>query len=505
MFYYQKNEYMKTLHITALICAALAFTSCNDWLDLEPTTEVSTEKSIQNVRDAKASIVGLYYLMSDDNGGNKQGWASNFMFHGDVGGDDMRANFGTARTISDYAYKYTPENVSTSYWRLPYKVIRNANNILAIIDNISVLESEVADRDYVKGQALTIRAYSHFLLANTFGFPYMKDQGASLGTPLAMSKIASTEKRARNTVAEMYTAIIGDLKAAIPLMKSKSSETVGQIGKLGAQQLLARVYLYSGQWDLAFDTAKEVIDGATAAGYRLFTKEEYVSRAAWKTKNLAEGLFAFQFNATSQSGATCVPFLLNDKSDGYNDYVYSKRFYELWDPADIRKESVTKVLRIGTDPLDSYYCVKYGGIMESSEGKVSEANISILRLTESYLIAAEASTHLSDATKKSLGVGYYNAIHTRAGLTAKASITLDDVLTERRFELVGEGHRKFDLLRNNLKIIRNPEDADIQHFVNEISEASGNATIDWNSFNSIYPIPRSEMDANPNIVQNALR
>ena len=493
---------MKLFYKISLIMTVVVLGACgNNWLDLEPTTAVSTEKSISSLRDAQASVIGLYYLLATSSG-SYEGWGGIFMFAGDVGGDDMRANGGTKRTTSYYSYRYTPLTVPSTTWNLPYRVLRNANNILNIIDDIEVLESERADLLWVKGQTLAIRALCHFTLSNTFGFPYLKDNGASLGAPLAMENIPTEATPERNTVREMYDAMEQDLLAAIPLMKVPALQTVGQLNKLAAQQLLARVYLYRGEWQKAYDMAKEVIDGAPGAGYRLFTQDEYVSRAAWKTKNLAEGLFTFQWSETTQSDNTCVPFLLNDNTDGYDDYVYTSHFYNSFADGDIRRESITKVLPgSNSAPFNNYYCVKYGGVMTPNDGKVRQSNVPILRLTESYLIAAEASTHLPGVAAQ--GLAYFNAIHTRAGLEAMSAITLDDVLEERRFELVGEGHRKWDLLRNGKTIVRHM-DEDVQFFVNEISVANGNVTLDWNNPRVVLPIPQSELDINPNIVQNPL-
>ena len=75
----------------------------------------------------------------------------------------------------------------------------------------------------------------------------------------------------------------------------------------------------------------------------------------------------------------------------------------------------------------------------------------IVRLSETYLNAAEAAVKNGDATK---AAKYLKAIALRGNpdYTMPAKVTLDDVLEERRKELIGEGHRMFDLLRNNLRV-----------------------------------------------------
>lgn len=101
---------------------------------------------------------------------------------------------------------------------------------------------------------------------------------------------------------------------------------------------------------------------------------------------------------------------------------------------------------------------------------IMDANIPIVRLSETYLNAAEAAVKNGDATK---AAKYLKAIALRGNpdYTMPAKVTLDDVLEERRKELIGEGHRMFDLLRNNLRVTRINETDDMMkevvHFADE--------------------------------------
>ncbi len=485
---------MKKIYILLIASLAIMFSSCgNDWLDLDPSTGTQTEKSIQSLNDAKASVIGLYYLIAD-----YQSHGGRYTYYADVAGDDMRAAGSTRRTATIYTYRSTEQNVPLSYWSQPYRIIRNANNILAIIDNLELqTDDEKKTRDYIKGQALMIRAWSHFDLACVFGFPYLKDNGASLGAVIVTENLTSSDKPHRSTVKEMYdNLIIPDLLAAIPLMKSKASETEGQLNQSCAQLLLSRVYLYSGKYQEAYDMAKNVIDGASTAGFRLWTQSEYVSGNIWKTRLRTEGLMELAYSSSNQSSNECIAFLMNDNSDGYDDMVYTYSFIAAFDPADIRKASISKTKTVANNtPSLNYYCVKNAG----PTGKVRDANVILFRLSEAYLNAAEASTHIATQAIKDKGRDYYNEIHTRAGLAAVTGrdITTDEVLIERRFELVGEGHRAFDLLRNNKKIIRTGSD----HLV-DISPINGNQEIDWNDSKAVLPIPIAERNANENIEPN---
>jgi len=111
------------------------------------------------------------------------------------------------------------------------------------------------------------------------------------------------------------------------------------------------------------------------------------------------------------------------------------------------------------------------------------------------LIAAEAAVKLNQS---SVAAGYLNTIILRANpkATPETAPTLDRVLAERRKELVGEGHRFFDLLRNGLPIVRYTSDLD-QGFHYPLDAES--RSFDVNYFRAILPIPKAEVDANPNI------
>lgn len=156
------------------------------------------------------------------------------------------------------------------------------------------------------------------------------------------------------------------------------------------------------------------------------------------------------------------------------------------DPNDVRHKIIEKY-----KPKDyRWYLQKY----VSPDYKVS--NIPVLRISEAYLIAAEAAVKLGN---KKDAAEYLNAIVTRANpekSVEEAEIDIDRVLLERRKELVGEGHRLFDAMRNNKKIVR----AGASH--NSSLLTSQTKEIDWNFQLILMPIPTGEINVNPNMIQN---
>ncbi len=125
----------------------------------------------------------------------------------------------------------------------------------------------------------------------------------------------------------------------------------------------------------------------------------------------------------------------------------------------------------------------------------------VLRLAEMYLIKAEAFAKTPG--KEAEAINMVNTIRKRAGLLNNQLFTtadlkgyasiLDVVLAERNLELAWEGHRSFDLFRNNRTLVRN--------FT--YSEGWSGPLLVLPTSNLIVAfIPEVEINLNPNLVQN---
>jgi hypothetical protein len=130
---------------------------------------------------------------------------------------------------------------------------------------------------------------------------------------------------------------------------------------------------------------------------------------------------------------------------------------------------------------------KYPNTTQSDKDEVK-----VIRLSEVYLIAAEAAFHTGNDDKALL---YLNAVATErdpafAGYTSAGNALLQDILLERRKELAFEGHRYWDLARYNMNVVR----IDLADNYTGVP-----ITIAANNFRRVLPIPQAELDANPNI------
>ncbi|MEZ4996028.1 MAG: RagB/SusD family nutrient uptake outer membrane protein [Bacteroidales bacterium] len=361
---------------------------------------------------------------------------------------------------------------------------------LSQIDALEVTPAEEAKKNDIKGQALALRALALFDLTRVFGNTYLKDNGASLGGCIITEPVGPDYMPERSTVSQCYAQVISDLTTAIPLLGEAKND--GKINRWAAKTLLSRVYLYKGDNANALTQAEEAITGATGKGYRLWTNTEYASAtAAWKSKFTPEVLFEVVNNVSDRAGNDGIAYLM--LRSGYNDIVLTEAFLTLLneDPADVR-HGLTKLETSSSsyNKTRPVYLLKYTG----PESDVRNANIPVIRISEAYLNAAESAVKLSDNDK---AIQYLDPIVKRANPanSVTGTVTLEQVIKERRKEFVGEGHRQFDAMRNNETITR----IGGWHVYGLIEEVK---SYNRDYFHAILPIPRYEMDANENMEQN---
>ncbi len=477
---------MKTIKYITLSGLLMLTSSCGDsWLNIDPTTEIQTETAIQRLSDIEFTLNGIYSSMQD-----AYSYSGRMIYYGDVTGDDVQANGTTKRTSDYYMFEYNKDNGPSTHWSTSYAIIQNCNIILTKIDDIATEETEL--RDNLKGQALTLRALALFDLTRFFGYPYSKDNGASLGVSIVKDLSTINSKPARNTVAECYSEVLSDLTTAVPLLSENFIK--GKINKWAAMTLLSRVYLYKGDNALALTTAQDAIKGAESKKYALWTNIEYPTAWGVDRSSTTPGEVLFEIvNLTVDSpGKESMGYLCS--SSGYSDMILTSSFYALLqqDSKDVRNK-MYKISKYFA------YITKY---QPQGNEAISDANIPIFRLSELYLNAAEAAVKIEDNTN---AVNYLDPIVMRANpaKTVKGqTITLDQVLTERRKELFGEGHRMFDALRNNKRIERIdvsvPAIKDTKHWT-MVPQAQ---SFDRSYYKSVLPIPKKEIDTNSNMKQN---
>lgn len=494
-------------------CAILAasLSSCvNDWLDVAPSDGTDADAALTSSSDLAAARTGMYAALKG-NSNLVDYYGQQFFVYGDVhAGDDYQYNNigGSNRasfyydmnyqTASEFSSSISSSNVA---WKSPYIVIGRANRIIAAAEGGALSDAAEAKAtiDQYAAEAKVLRALAHFDLVRIYGKPYTEDQGASLGVPLVTGVLESNAKPARSTVAEVYTQVVKDLTEAISSNALATETEPGYVSVWGAKAILSRVYLNMGDYANALSVAEDIIKNSGAA---LWTRDQYFK--AWDASTPNESEFLFRLNVAGSTDNNDLNGIGNlQQRDGYEEMVATKKFVDMLtsDPKDVRNDmflpakAEKEVAVYGTNKVFLNKLRGQGGNLRNV------TIVPIIRLSEVYLTAAECAFRNNDKTK---AVEYLNDLVKNrttivASLATVDNITLERILIERRKELIGEGQRYFDALRNNETITRYTSEAD-KGWHKILSKEAQSFNRDY--FKAIAAIPQAEINANPNIKQN---
>lgn len=494
-------------------CAILAasLSSCvNDWLDVAPSDGTDADAALTSSSDLDAARTGMYKALKG-NSDLVDYYGQQFFVYGDVhAGDDYQYNNlgGSNRasfyydmnyqTASEFSSSTSSSNVA---WKSPYIVIGRANRIIAAAEGGALSDAAEAKAtiDQYAAEAKVLRALAHFDLVRIYGKPYTEDQGASLGVPLVTGVLESNAKPARSTVAEVYTQVVKDLTEAISSNALATETEPGYVSVWGAKAILSRVYLNMGDYANALSVAEDIIKNSGAA---LWTRDQYFK--AWDASTPNESEFLFRLNVAGSTDNNDLNGIGNlQQRDGYKEMVATKKFVDMLtsDPKDVRNDMflpATAPKEVATYGTNKVFLNKLRG---QGDNLRNVTIVPIIRLSEVYLTAAECAFRKNDKTK---AVEYLNDLvknrtTTEASLATVDNITLERILIERRKELIGEGQRYFDALRNNETITRYTSEADKGWHKTLSKEAQ---SFDRDYFKAIAAIPQAEINANPNIKQN---
>ena len=488
-------------------CAILAasLSSCvNDWLDVAPSDGTDADAALTSSSDLDAARTGMYKALKG-NSSLVDYYGQQFFVYGDVhAGDDYQYNNlgGSNRASFYYDMNYqTASEFTNVAWKSPYIVIGRANRIIAAAEGGALSDAAEAKAtiDQYAAEAKVLRALAHFDLVRIYGKPYTEDQGASLGVPLVTEVLESNAKPARSTVAEVYTQVVKDLTEAISSNALATETEPGYVSVWGAKAILSRVYLNMGDYANALSVAEDIIKNSGAA---LWTRDQYFK--AWDASTPNESEFLFRLNVAGSTDNNDLNGIGNlQQRDGYKEMVATKKFVDMLtsDPKDVRNDmflpakAEKEVAVYGTNKVFLNKLRGQGGNLRNV------TIVPIIRLSEVYLTAAECAFRNNDKTK---AVEYLNDLvknrtTTVASLATVDNITLDRILIERRKELIGEGQRYFDALRNNETITRYTSEAD-KGWHKTLSKEAQSFNRDY--FKAIAAIPQAEINANPNIKQN---
>ena len=454
-----KRITIKNMIVTTVLFLSLA--SCEkSFLELKPPTSLTPEFALATEADLQVALRGAYSGLK-----STALYGRSLMVLGDMMADNTyqsALNTNRYTNFNLYNYLVTDGDVA-GLWNASYTVILRANNIInsPIADNANVQQ--------IKGEAYAIRALAYYNLVRYFASPYTLDP-SKLGVPIVTTYQADL-KPERAKIADVYTLINKDLTQAYTLMTKFTNSS--QFSKYSAKALQAKVYLTMGDKTNAKTAALDVITNSGFTAISSAAHTGYWAGVAPRTDKV-ETLLEISFDAVANNAFDALSYIYL-QSGNYGDMLCSSELYDLFETADIRKSLYATGIRGG---LASVFVNKYS----SFTGDHSDTKV--IRMSEMYLIAAEASypSNTADALK------YVNEVTSRRGATASSgSALLEAIITERRKELAFEGERYLDMQRLQRNIVRSK------------NYPAAALSIDFTNYRRIMPIPQGELDANPSI------
>lgn len=449
--------------------------SCKKQLELEPPGAISTQTALSDIASLQGALNSAY-------GGMRAAgyYGRNMWVVPDISADDIYvASANSNRFISSYQRVYIlGDGDITGLWNNTYALTLRVNNILANVDKV---DGDAAVKNAIKGQALFLRALYHFDLTRIFCKPWSQGNGSQLGVPYMLSFNVGTPSRP--TLASNYTQLISDLTAAKSLLSATTIATKNTASRFAASALLQRVYLYQGNNQAAVDEANTF----NGAGF-IVTPAAALNAFYGAARFNNEEIFTLEFITADNLGADNLGGIY--LKPGYGDLRVSQDLMSVFETADARRTSL----------IGSFGAASPTELVNRKFVATASVNLmhspKILRFSEVLLNRAEANAKLGNVAPT---IADLNLIRTNRGLAALTTLPtsqlLDSVLVEKRREFMFEGHRWFDLIRNNRAIVRT--------FVNNsFTVTSPWTTLQANDFRTVAPIPQREVDVNPNIQQN---
>lgn len=417
---------MKKIYMLGL-AFALFTASCDDVLEKTPSSELPTLEAISTLSDLTNAVNGVYSMQATEVGS----YGAEFTLYADLKGGDFKSISDVNHAGPMYRYQMGKhDGLPYNFYYVFYKSISRINSVLQAAESIE-------DSEQLRGELYAMRGLYHFDLARLYAkLPTAGNMGG-LGVVLSTEVYPTDYIGTRATLQETYDQVLKDLNAAMPLLTKDKNQ--GHMNYWAALGIRARANLYLGKWAEALADCREIMKDSP---YKLYTRDEYLG--VWEKEGTNEAIFEILVTPNYNAQRNSIGYFTH--SVGYGECAASKAFLEELKkhPGDIR----TELFKEEGDPYPGTYPQKYKG----RDGQIYVNNPKILRMSEIYLIAAEAALKNNEAAA---ATEYMNTLRRNRieNYQDVASVTIDDILMERRLELFTEGHGAWDAWRNGKSVV----------------------------------------------------
>lgn len=446
--------------LITLVLVIISNTGCDKMLEEKPKSTISLGNLDAGLLEQ--TIVGIYEPLTRSRG---RLWESTIGLGYELMSEYADAGGSSQLSWSNYNNVMTSNTVLNQPWTTLYEAIGKANLLIVTLDDNTTLSDVLKKKGYA--EARFVRAICFYFAVRSFG-----------KFPMRLKPVANSSDvlLASSDVPVIYDQVISDLKfAEANLPNTVSSDKAGRATAGAAKTALADVYLTKGDYQLARDKAKEVMDNKATYGYDLETSLATVYSPTLPTNK--EDIFSLKFSQVINQGAFMASYWAdgNAKKAGYS--VSGNKFGGItskaplisgWDDNDLRKKFslynnyiIDGVLKPAE--LDADYDLRMGKYKDPN-APIDTGNgndFYLYRYADVLLIFAEADNKLNGPAvdayeainkvrRRAFGVPINNpsvAADLPAGLSQTA---FDDmVFRERGYEFIGEAKRWFDMVRTN--------------------------------------------------------
>jgi hypothetical protein len=460
------NIYKRSvIALTAIL--AISTTSCRKNIFKDPVDAIAPSSAFSTPDKVEKASLGMYDQLQ-----NANFFGGRVLIYVDVRGTDVNPP-SYFNPLPQFTTVSSSEAFTAGAWAGAYRTIGETNIFLKNLGGATgVAATKIAQ---YTGEAEFIRSLCYFYLVNMFAQPYGFTAGAThLGVPLVLTASDSpfdpSNQIPRATVAAVYAQMEKDLLDAATKLPVDYGDpafaNVARATKNAAYGLLARLYLYKGDYANASTYASKILDAipfATALNADPLT--------TFRTYTTKESIFSVAMNGADNPN-TNNALGQHYAPDKRGDIQISNEYVALMDiTKDLRYKNLTKLQGGAT------WTTKYIGTTDW---------VPVVRYAEMMLIKAEALANLNaTAVADVTATGWINNLRTKRGADAIAPVTKTDqitaILNERRIELAFEGQGEFDYLRTGRGI---PAHSVIT------AQAYGSNYV-------ILPIPKYETDKSP--------
>ena len=514
------KNYLKKCFLICILCVSIS--SCEDDLDRFPVNSITNEVQFETLDGYKQAMVSSYIQFA---GGN------NFFFRDywelqEVTTDEIVNTWGDHQETS---LTWSSEHdQSTAVYQSGLFLITLCNNYMIesapnVVASRGFSAEEQEEIEVYRSEVRYIRAHTYWMMMDLFGNPTFATEET-----LASGSIPGQIQRA-----DLFAFIETELLEIEPLMVEARTNEYGRADKAAVWSLLARLYLNAetyiaqSKYTEAITYSRKVID----AGYALEQKHEWLMLGD-NHQNTNEFIFTYNYDNervrtwgganTFALGASGVPASVNGMSSSWNLYRVTSKLPDLFptNEPSIDKRAVfwteenessrTKEINSLSNSLQGYSIFKYRNVrrdgssipQENQFNNLGDIDFPVFRLAEMYLVYAEAVLKGGSGGDNTTALNYINRIRGRAyaddpssaeGNISSNEFDLDFILDERARELMWEGFRRTDLIRYNKFTSSTylwPWKGGVEN---------GTAVDDRYK---LFPIPVTDILANPNLTQN---